>query len=408
MKYRDLRTLFHLDEKEADRIYNSRIESDDVRFLNFTIHGNNAFFLQNAEVLCLTIKTLRLNEAINDLSRNLPKVALRQYMNTCLIDEIVLTNDIEGVRSSRQEIGDVLEAIVQKKSNRRFQGIVDKYLMLQSREQIELTTCADIRALYNDLVLDEVVRENPANEPDGMWFRAGSVSVLNGSSIPIHQGMEPESKIIESLEQALVVLHDRNIEILPRVALFHFMFAYIHPFYDGNGRLNRFISSYELTNSFNPLVGFRLSYAIKKRITMYYKAFSLCEHPLNRGDLTPFVILFSELIVDAMESMKISLEKKQEELNDVLSEVKAVFGFPTSDQTMNDVLYCCVQAALFAEDGITSSDLCKIAQSSEPTVAKRRKKLQEQGLILETHRGRQRYYKLNVEELHKQFRSLKN
>lgn len=99
------------------------------------------------------------------------------------------------------------------------------------------------------------------------------------------------------------------------------MFAYIHPFYDGNGRTNRFISSYVLSHNFNPIVGYRLSYSVKERIEKYYKGFSICEQPLNRGDLTPFVISFSELVVDAMESMLDSLREKQSDLADAVDAV---------------------------------------------------------------------------------------
>lgn len=89
------------------------------------------------------------------------------------------------------------------------------------------------------------------------------------------------------MNRALSILSDAELPVLVRVSVFHFMFAYIHPFYDGNGRTNRFISSYALSHSFNPIVGYRLPYSVKERIEKYYKGFSLCEHPLNRGDLTP-------------------------------------------------------------------------------------------------------------------------
>ena len=89
------------------------------------------------------------------------------------------------------------------------------------------------------------------------------------------------------MNRALSILSDAELPVLVRVSVFHFMFAYIHPFYDGNGRTNRFISSYALSHSFNPIVEYRLSYSVKERIDKYCKGFSVCEHPLSRGDLTP-------------------------------------------------------------------------------------------------------------------------
>lgn len=109
--------------------------------------------------------------------------------------------------------------------------------------------------------------------PDGQFFRKGPVSVLDASHKPIHQGVEPESKIIEPMNQALMILADEAIPALVRVSVFHFLFAYIHPFYDGNGRTIRFISGYVLSHSFSPIVGYRLSYFVKERIEKYYKGF---------------------------------------------------------------------------------------------------------------------------------------
>ena len=64
------------------------------------------------------------------------------------------------------------------------------------------------------------------------------------------------------------------------------------------------------------MIGFRLSYAVKQDIEKYYRGYTVCEHPLNKGDLTPFVIAFSEIIVSAMESMRNSLR----ELRNMLEE----------------------------------------------------------------------------------------
>ena len=97
----------------------------------------------------------------------------------------------------------------------------------------------------------------------------------------------PESRIIETVEQSLSVLNDNDIDIFIRIAVFHYLFGYIHPFYDGNGRTSRFISSYLLSRELTPLIGFRLSYTIKENISKYYKAFEVCNDPHNKGELTP-------------------------------------------------------------------------------------------------------------------------
>lgn len=267
------------------------------------------------------------------------------------------------------------------------------------RKTIPIATCADVRALYDELVLDEVRADDPSHVPDGQFFRKGPVSVLDASHKAIHQGVEPESKIIELMNQALMILADEAIPALVRVSVFHFLFAYIHPFYDGNGRTNRFISSYVLSRSFSPIVGYRLSYSVKERIEKYYKGFSICEHPLNKGDITPFVIFFSELVVDAMESMLDSLQAKQSDLADAVGVVNRAIATKEEDVGLWRVAFILAQAELFSENGATTEELCAAAEMSEPTMAKKRKLIKELGFLRETRKGRQRFYSLNLQKM---------
>lgn len=46
------------------------------------------------------------------------------------------------------------------------------------------------------------------------------------------------------MDAALKILHSQDFPLFVRLGLFHYFFAYIHPFYDGNGRMDRFIISY--------------------------------------------------------------------------------------------------------------------------------------------------------------------
>lgn len=179
----------------------------------------------------------------------------------------MLTNDIEGVYSSRREISEVLDSLSKRVGKRRFRGLVQKYVMLSSGQAVSLQTCEDIRALYDDLVLDEVVDAKKSNEPDGELFRAGTVDVFDGAGRVIHLGTYPERRIVEELGKALAILNDGSIEPLAHVSVFHYLFGFIHPFYDGNGRTNRFISSYVISRHYEPIVGLRLSYAIKENIS---------------------------------------------------------------------------------------------------------------------------------------------
>lgn len=101
--------------------------------------------------------------------------------------------------------------------------------------------------------------------------------------------------------------------------------------------------------SFSLLLGLRLLFAIKKHIQKYYKASSACDHALNRGDLTPLITMFAQIIVDAMKSMRESLRGKKQYLNQVMDQVLICFNETHLDKTEEDAAYILMQVALFSE-----------------------------------------------------------
>lgn len=93
-----------------------------------------------------------MDKEIAKLSALLPKIALQQYINKCLIDEIVITNNIEGVYSTRKEIGEILDDL-EGKSKNRFFGLVNKYAALQSKEDLSIQSFFRFSLLYVNLFL---------------------------------------------------------------------------------------------------------------------------------------------------------------------------------------------------------------------------------------------------------------
>lgn len=376
--------------------YEQVFSSPNTIHLDFNIHDNPAFLVPCAEVYENALSIIRLDKDVSLLSDRLPGVAVSQFARRCLIDEIVLTNDIEGVSSTRREISDVLDKTTRSKKL-RFRGLVNKYLKLQETEDIPLSCCEDIRAIYNDLVLDEVLDENEKNAPDGEIFRKDSVSVESATGKIIHQGVYPEAAIISAMNSAIAFLRNDKLEPLIRIAVFHYLFGYIHPFYDGNGRTSRFISSYLLSKELNPLIGYRLSYTIRENIREYYSAFKICNDVRNMGDVTPFVITFLEILREAMEQLKNALnERNTQFLSGMeLIEKNAILGAERYYKLSTMLL----QASLFAELGIKTQELMEMLDISRTTLKDRLKALEKRGYILSHKEGRVVYYKLNIDAL---------
>ncbi|WP_366520018.1 Fic family protein [Paenibacillus xylanexedens] len=54
----------------------------------------------------------------------------------------------------------------------------------------------------------------------------------------------PEKDIVVAMGKLLNFMNNHeDIPLMIRVAISHYFYGYVHPFYDGNGRSSRFISS---------------------------------------------------------------------------------------------------------------------------------------------------------------------
>ena len=355
-----------------------------------------AFCVMAPELVSLCLRAAHLDKRIAALSFAMTPRALSNYLDACLVDDVVSTNDIEAVRSTHKEVQETLSGVRSgAKKRSRFQGIVKSYQLLLEGRSFTLDSCADIRRLYDELVADEVCGSDGTNAPDGEFFRKGPVSVCDGMGKTVHQGVSSELKITEMLNAGLALLREDQIPLLVRVALFHFLFAYVHPFYDGNGRTNRFISSCLLAKEFEPAVALRLSRFVQDNVRTYYKAFTTCEHRLNRGDLTPFAIEFAQIMVDGMERLKDSLE---DSLRFVAEEGVALASVP--ELAGDAALLACAKeissAAAFSLRGATGKDLANDLGISDPTLYKRLASLRELGLLGQEKVGRQTYYYLTL------------
>lgn len=403
MGYKNLKKLYFQNKDLYEEEYKSRIASPYALHLDFQICDSPAFIMEVSEVLSPIIHLQRLNREIESVCQELPGIAVTHFSKRCLIDEIVLTNSIEGVNSTRREIKEILDEFGKKDTQKRFYGLVNKYRMLQNKEALSLSTCEDIRNIYNELVLQEVIEEDKNDFPDGRIFRKDSVTVYNSAGKEIHQGIYPEDKLIKTMEQALCFLADDGYDVFIRIAGFHYLIGYIHPFYNGNGRLSRFISSYLLAQELHPLVGYRLSYTIKKNISDYYAAFEECNDFRNKGDLTPFVIMFLDVLTQALEQLLKALTERKIELYRYLQNVgESVLGVKSKE-----LLSYLVQASLFSELGISTLELLDVLGISRATLHNRLNSLKSisDQLVISQRDGKEKYYRANLKEVENLFQS---
>lgn len=392
MKYIPLAKQYYKDKSNYDNLYQNRFHCESTVHIPIRIHGNEAFFTYSEEVIQLISNIYKLDKLLGLTLNQLPAIARNQFRLKCLIDEIKSTNDIEGVYSTRREIKELIVKEGALNYKKRLYGLLQKYLILIDGEEIPMESCQDIRRLYDDLLLREIKKENPDNQPDGIIFRKELVHIQASDLQIIHSGVYPEETIIAYMEEGLKLLNNEALNKLAAIGAFHYLFGYIHPFYDGNGRLNRFISSYLLSKELTPMVGYGISNTIYKARRDYYKAFETVNDKKNRGDITPFVITFLELIYQSIAEMETVLADKFRQLKFYDRAIDRL----ELNGNLKDMIFIMVQNTLFGEDGMTVEELAEEMQLSVPSIRNYIRELDSDLLVI-SNEGRRKLYDINLD-----------
>ncbi|HPJ02916.1 MAG TPA: Fic family protein [Candidatus Limiplasma sp.] len=394
MAYELLSKTYYKNRSGYEQEYLTRFNSLSASHLNFLIHGNPAFFIQTEEMVSLLYQILLTDKQVTQVKTKLPGQAIQQYYVKSLIEEIHQSLNIEQINSTRKEISETRK----KQKEDRLLGMITRYDALLTQEPIALQSCADIRQLYDEICLPEVKKENPDNIPDGEWYRKQPVQVYSSTDKVIHTGLFPESAIINAMDQALSILQDESINILYRTAIFHYLFGYIHPFYDGNGRLARFISSYMLSHTLDPLIGVRISYTINEGRTKYYTMFKEGNDPKNKGDLTPFIIGFLQILSTAYLRLHEALESRVERMKRCEQTIDQIL----TEKKQQLIAFLLLQVSLFASEGITLPEIVQNTSVGYTTVKRFLDSKIGRTMLPATKDGKRKLYKLDLEWLDQQ------
>lgn len=396
MNYEPLAKLYYKDKSVYTKIYNERFNNEFSYHLPFEISGNKAFFIIDYQISRKIEEIYYISRQLDDILNQLPPIVFKYYINKNLIDEIMLTNDIEGVYSTRKEISQIIEMPDNSTKKVRLMGLVKKYQKLINGEKIPLSSCNDIRLLFDEIVLNEIEEDG---KTDGEIFRTGSVSVCTATDKEKHRGLYPEKKLIDFLNKSLDFLtNENNVGPLVKIAVFHYLFGYAHPFYNGNGRTSRFISSYLLCNILNQSIALRISYTIKNDKNKYYKAFDICNDSKNKGDITPFIYRFIDIIKNAAKSSLENLESLKQRLEYYSTIHENIYNFFEND-LQSKIVYILIQNALFSSKGVFIEELKHHLECSEATIRKNIKSLIKHGLIITTEREKNKMlYELSLDD----------
>ena len=387
MSYEKLSKLYYkLDntsyENELDKrknSYGSYLTSLKIRGFkrgNVTSDSFELFYVNTNELMNLNNEVLLNSSKITQLIGKLPNFVLTHYFNKLIINEAQSNNEIEGIHSTKRELKDALSEVGQKKPrNKRFVGLMKTYKYIDQIEPFEKVQ--DFRKLYDNLVADEIKKEDI---PDGEFFRKEDVEVNDGI-MTTHIGLRSEERIIESLRELINYLNDESHPELYRYMVGHYYYEYIHPFYDGNGRTGRLVAASYLSRYLEKYSAITFSYAVNKNKLKYYKALEEIAPPLNKGEMTFYLISTLELLSSGqrgiIEDLEISLMK--------LERIKEYFskGKWKDYKLEAALLEAMISINVFVEDSLTleARDLMKLANKSRYMIDKSMEHLIKAGYV---------------------------
>lgn len=401
MEYELLSAIYYKKPEKYNDYYQHRLTSAATILLPFSIHNNPAFFVNIPETTKVLISIYKHSALIDNQCASLPSIAINNFINKALVEGIMITNEIEGIRSTKKEVESAISIANNPTNNKaiRFEGLAKKYVKLMNDEHLSIKNCQEIRNLYDDIVLAEI---DHINKPDGQIFRKEAVSVYSSTQKEKHRGILPEANIIEMLNKGLELFDDNQIPTLISTAIFHYLFGYVHPFYDGNGRTSRFISSYFLKSELNILLALRLSYIIKDNKNDYYNAFDTCNDQKDKGDLTPFVAMFLNLINKAA----LDIYQRLDTLNIKLKYYNDLLHSSRLNKKEQALLFILVQDALFGEGHITRRDIAETMEISTATVNALIAKLSQSIFIACKKEGKHNVYELDLNSLEEYIKNI--
>ena len=396
--YQTIEKLFYQDASadrfaRTERLAQERLEADSSFRTGVKLKHGELFLAVPRELSLAHEQVLRKERRVSALWRQLPLVALAAYVRSLIADEVVYSNEIEGVRSTRRQIKEALDTVLGSDPSHHapFVEFARLYLGLTERGAVFPRELEDIRAIYDAVVGDTVPAEN---RPEGALFRRDEVEIYNDHGKMIHVGAAPE-RIQGLLREVLRIAHWEDIPEVYAAALCHFLFEYIHPFYDGNGRTGRYLLALQLAEALSQPTVLSLSRVIAENKATYYKAFQTVEKPLNHSEATPFALMLCDLLLQAQDALIADLEDKRERLDRAHDAIERTAT--DCDTREHDVLYYAAQRHLF--------DLYREVRSIEiaahlgvsPAVARRTLKgLEARGFLRKTA-GRPLTYVLSDE-----------
>ena len=222
-------------------------------------------------------------------------------------DEIIATSAIESIDFNRDSVRKILKGMAPKdEQENRILGI--KHGLEFIADTSNKITEENLYKLYMMTVGDFLSNDDKLE--DGNLYRHDTVYVV--SDHVEHFGLDYK-KVPEFMKSLIVFANaEDDINDLIKAAIIHFYIAYVHPYFDGNGRIARLVHLWFLIQKgYQSALFIPFSSKIEKSRKAYYDAYTTIEENKKLSgviDITPFVLYFINNVYDKMNEESAAVE----------------------------------------------------------------------------------------------------
>lgn len=278
----------------------------------------NAFLQTLEELYCKTLPLLDFDDnnivfienhaAVN---QNAVKLLLQSqdghYGIKAAEDEIVATSAIESIDFSRDSVRKILKGMAPKdEQENRILGI--KHGLEFIADTSNKITEENLYKLYMMTVGDFLTGDDKLL--DGNYYRHDTVYVV--SDRVEHSGLDYK-KVPEFMKMLIEFANaEDDINDLIKAAIIHFYIAFVHPYFDGNGRIARLVHLWFLVQKgYQSALFIPFSSKIEKSRKAYYDAYTAIEENKaysGKIDVTPFILYFINNVYNNMNEGSVDFE----------------------------------------------------------------------------------------------------
>lgn len=217
-------------------------------------------------------------------------------------EEIEATLRIENIQSNRDSVRKILRGFAPESEEENHIYGLKKGLDFIS-DKANTITEENLHRLYmlcvgNYLIGDERI-------PEGGFYRNAAVYIIGDK--PYHEGLNPKLLPLYMAELIRYANQKDDMPELVKACILHFYLAYLHPYFDGNGRTARLLQLWYLVQQgFSSTLFYAFSNHINNSKDKYYRSFITIEDNYkisNLLDVTPFILYFKEQVYKNIEAV---------------------------------------------------------------------------------------------------------